>query len=396
MDTPIIPDAAIRVQRWPTERPFLYLNVVASGLLWVGFLSTSQSAAYIAFTIGVMMLLHLAMMAQLRGSAVRLGPEQFPELYARVEELARRMGLARTPEVYVMQQDGALNAFATRFLRAHAVVLLTDLLEACGENAAARDMIIGHELGHIRAGHLRLRWLLFPAAFMPFLGSALSRAREYTCDRYGLAAAGDRDGALLGLTVLAAGARYGQRVNHVAFARQRAEMRGGWMMVGEWLASHPPLSKRVVALAPELGADTVLATGGPLRLLRPAFACTMVIVVGLMVLSTWMPASRLAARTPTIPESPIEARQQVERDFQRLRTLLDADLATRGFLPWDGWDLDRRWSEAYRTDGPVDPFNGDYWYAYNRDGAFYRLASAGPDGETDTADDIVFDSRRAK
>jgi hypothetical protein len=305
------------------------------------------------------------------------------------------MELPRIPEVYVMQQDGALNAFATRFLRAHAVVLLTDLLEACGENHAARDMIIGHELGHIRAGHLRLRWLLFPAAFVPFLGSALARAREYTCDRCGLAAAGDREGALLGLTILAAGARYGPLVNRMAFARQRAEMRGGWMLLGEWLGSHPPLSKRLIALAPELEAAPVPATGGPLRPLRPAFAGTMVIIVGLMVLSTWMPASRLAARTPATPESPLKARQQVQRDFQRLRTLLDADLGTRGFLPWDGWDLYRRGSDAYNSEGPVHPFNSDYWYDFDRDGTFYRLASAGPDGETDTADDIVFDSRLA-
>jgi hypothetical protein len=94
------------------------------------------------------------------------------------------------PEVYLQQQDGAINAFATRFLRSHMVVLMADLLEACGSNDAARDMIIGHELGHIRAGHLRFHWVLLPVAFVPFVGSALSRAREYTCDRYGRAAVG--------------------------------------------------------------------------------------------------------------------------------------------------------------------------------------------------------------
>jgi hypothetical protein len=44
-----------------------------------------------------------------------------------------------------------------------------------------------------------------PAMFIPFVGGALSRARDYTCDRYGRAAAGDEEGALLGLTILAAG-----------------------------------------------------------------------------------------------------------------------------------------------------------------------------------------------
>ena len=65
-------------------------------------------------------------------------------------------------------------SFATRFLRSHIVVLLADLLEACGETDSARDMIIGHELGHIRAGHLRGHWLLLPATFVPCLGSQIS------------------------------------------------------------------------------------------------------------------------------------------------------------------------------------------------------------------------------
>src|SRR5262249_50813733 len=152
------------------------------------------------------------------------------------------------------QHDGALNAFAMRFLRAHMIVLFSDLLEACGENTAARDMIIGHELGHIRAGHLRGRWLLMPASFVPFLGSALSRAREYTCDRYGSAAAGDPDGALLGLTILSAGGRYGPLVTRAALVEQRRDLASAWMHLGEWLGSHPPLSRRLCALAPELAA----------------------------------------------------------------------------------------------------------------------------------------------
>ena len=82
------------------------------------------------------------------------------------------------PEVYLMQQDGAINAFATRFLRSQIVVLLADLLDACGDNDRARDMIIGHELGHIRAGHTFGHWLMLPAAFIPFVGVALSRARD--------------------------------------------------------------------------------------------------------------------------------------------------------------------------------------------------------------------------
>jgi Zn-dependent protease with chaperone function len=160
-------DQELRVDRWPTERPLLILNALASAALWYALLRSFASLPLIAGWAFLVVLMNIAFVTSIRGSAVRLGPEQFPELYARVEELARRFGIRRMPGVYLMQQDGALNAFAMRFLRSHMVVLLSDLLEACGDNQAARDMIIGHELGHIRAGHLRARWLLMPASFVP-------------------------------------------------------------------------------------------------------------------------------------------------------------------------------------------------------------------------------------
>src|SRR2546430_10977084 len=61
-----------------------------------------------------------------------------------------------------------------------------------------------------------------------------------TCDRYGCAAAGDREAALLGLAILSAGGRYGLHVNHAALMRQRHDLRSVWMLIGEWLGSHPP------------------------------------------------------------------------------------------------------------------------------------------------------------
>ena len=171
---PLDDQARIHVRRWPTERPLLLLNALASAGLWFLFFRSPQSLAYLAMWVAIIGLMNVAFVTSIRGSAVRLGSDQFPDLHARVEDLARRVGLRRIPNVYLMQHDGALNAFAMRFVRTHMVVLFSDLLEACGDSAAARDMIIGHELGHIRAGHLRGRWLLMPASFVPFLGSALS------------------------------------------------------------------------------------------------------------------------------------------------------------------------------------------------------------------------------
>ena len=387
----------LSVRRWPTERPLLILNALASAGLWFLFFRSVPSLAYIGMSAAIFGLMNIVFITVIRGSAVRLGPEQFPELHARVEELARRLGLRRTPDVYLMQQDGALNAFATRFLRMHMVVLLSDLLEACGDNPAARDMIIGHELGHIRAGHLRGRWLLMPASFVPFLGSALSRAREYTCDRYGCAAAGDRDGALLGLAILSAGGRFGPHVNHAALMCQRHDLRSVWMLIGEWLGSHPPVSKRLWALAPELEATGAVSARSRLRGLRLVFAAVVVVVIGAGALYAYLPqltmrnAYASAARHP----APADAEQQVDRDLKRLKTFIEDERKHGRPLPWDDWDLYARWQAKHPGErDPLDPFSGGYWYGYQWHGDSYRIWSEGPDGENRTADDIVLESGR--
>lgn len=186
METPERIDAVapVRVDPWPSEGPLLVLVLLVSLVAW-GFpalmaadmLKAGQGAGlfvigfYAAIVVTFVFVSRLIFIAHLRGSAVRLGPGQFPELYRRVEDLARRVGLPKMPAVYLMQAGGALNALATPFFASNFVVLFSDLLEACGGSTQARDMIIAHELGHVKAGHLRLRWLLFPGLCVPFDGN---------------------------------------------------------------------------------------------------------------------------------------------------------------------------------------------------------------------------------
>ncbi len=392
-DAPEPGDAPITVRRWPTERPLFIINVLASACIWVALSRVPSSLTWLFTILGFMFLLHVSFIASIRGSAVRLGPDQFPKLYARVETLARRMRM-RVPEVYLMQSGGDLNAFATRLFRSHVMVLFTDLLAACGENHAARDMIIGHELGHLRAGHLRGQWILLPTSFMPFMGSALSRAREYTSDRYGLAAAGDLEGAMMGLTILAAGGRYAPDVNRPAFLRQRDGLRGGLMHIGEWMSSHPPLTKRIAALAP-VGMSQESPTPKPrLRWVTAGFTSIGVFLIGGIVLGMWLPRpyKRPAAKAPATEDA--TGIKQVNQAFDQFSRMLDADVAAGRPLPWDVYDLYDRWKQVYRdSEAPYDPFDG-YWFDYDHNGRDYRLRSRGPDAESHTDDDIVYDSRQ--
>jgi Zn-dependent protease with chaperone function len=387
---------AITVQPWPTERPLYVFTLLIALALWVVLTITVVGLVYAAMFAVLFFVLHVGFIAYVRGSAVRLGPDQFPELHAAVVRMAGRIGLDPLPEAYLMQAGGALNAFATRFLGTNLVVLFSDLLDACGDNTAARDMIIAHELGHVHRGHLRWHWVLLPAGFIPFLLSALSRAREYTCDRYGLAGAGNTEAALLGLAILSAGEKHGPLVNRRVFAAQRAALNTGWMTLGEWLGTHPPLSKRMIALDPALAAGTPR--------LRPIGAMRAAAIIGLILLplvaGTWAVAAKLPAimrqaNGKTSVEAVVNPLDslKIREDLDRLGTFIAEEQAAGRGIPANGRDLSEIWTATYPNEAiPRDIDSTSYGYYRTRDG--FVLWSNGPDGESKTVDDMQWRSPR--
>jgi Zn-dependent protease with chaperone function len=393
--------ASITIEAWPSERPLFLLALLVSLALWLLATITVIGLVYGAIFGLFFFVMHLAFVAYVRGNAVRLGPDQFPELHSAVVRLAGRIGLDPVPEAYLMQAGGSLNAFATRFLRTHMVVLFSDLLEACGDNTAARDMIIAHELGHVHRGHLRWHWVLLPAHLVPFLAQALSRAREYTCDRYGLAGAGSTEGALLGLAILSAGGTHGPLVNRRVFVAQRGALNTGWMTLGEWLGTHPPLAKRMMALDPSL------VVGAPR--LRPVGTLRAAAIIGLLLLPIgiggWAAATKLPAvmeeakkagaqanvETPRTPTNPLDS-VQVVQDLDRIGGFVVAEQVAGRGIPANSRDLWSIWKATYPGEPiPTDAFDSaPYGYYRTRDG--FVLWSSGPDGEADTEDDIEWRS----
>lgn len=188
--------------------------------------------------------------AQLRAGSVQMSPTQFPEGYRMVVEAAREFGLRRVPDAYVVLGNGQINAFASGHGFRRFVAVYSDLFEIGGQarDPEALRFIIGHEVGHLAAGHVSYFRLIFSqlAGYVPLLGQALSRAQEYTADNHGYANAPQGVAGAMG--VLSGGKYLGSEVNTHALADRATRERGFWLHLSNWLSSHPVNTWRAHAL----------------------------------------------------------------------------------------------------------------------------------------------------
>ena len=188
--------------------------------------------------------------AQLRATSVQMSPTQFPEGYRMVVEAARELGLRRVPDAYVVLGNGQINAFAAGHGFRRFVAVYSDLFEIGGQarDPEALRFIIGHEVGHIAAGHVSYSRLIFSqlVAYVPFLGQAFSRAQEYTADNHGYAYAPEGVPGAMG--VLSGGKYLGAEVNTHALADRATREKGFWLHMSNWLSSHPINTWRAHAL----------------------------------------------------------------------------------------------------------------------------------------------------
>jgi hypothetical protein len=177
-----------------------------------------------------------------RGSAVRLSPRQFPDIYAVKDDFARRLNLRRDPEIYLMSGNGALNAFAASTFGYDFVVIHSELFSNTYErNKDALAFIVGHELGHLRRAY-------------EALVSAFDRLRRSGSPARGIPLASQ--GVLLRPTRRIPGAAgrggigvAGGRTIHLQTSRRRASLRAGTAVPGV-LADRGPAS----SVAPFHGA----------------------------------------------------------------------------------------------------------------------------------------------
>lgn len=241
---------------YPGEPPRRMVALVVAIVIWlILFLGTVGIAVlYVAGFALFWLFAQSAVIAYLRGTAVRITAQQMPDLHARLLQCCKTLQVDKVPEAYLLHGNGVFNAFVTRFLGRDFIVLLSDVVDALDARPGAINFYIGHELAHIRQKHLAWGPALAPALVLPLLGAAYARACEYTCDRHGLACCDNAGDALRGMAALAAGRERWQALDLPQYQDQVAQTGGFWMSFHELIGDYPWLTKRMTHVA-ALGED---------------------------------------------------------------------------------------------------------------------------------------------
>lgn len=220
-------------------------------------------------------------------SSARVGPRQFGDLDALLDECVWVLDAPSRPEMFVIQSPSA-NAYTIGMDKPFIVITsgMYDLM-----TPEEMRFVVGHELGHALSGHAVYRTMLMhllrlasSVGFIPIGGWALraivaallewQRKSELSGDRAGLLCAQDFDVAIRVELKLAGGSRL-DKLDSQAFLAQAREyeqtgdMRDGLLkLLNLELQSHPFSVLRAAALTKWVdtgGYGAVLAGEYPLR-----------------------------------------------------------------------------------------------------------------------------------
>jgi len=194
--------------------------------------------------------------AQTRVYSVRVSENQFPRLWDKVLEFTKRLEMKNCPAIYIKQDGGLINAFSAYFWGRNYVLLNTEIFEIAfleHKDLEAVSFIVAHEMAHIYLHHTRFWYnasVLF-ARFIPVLGTALSRAQEYSCDRIALELCPE---GKHGIFMLLLGRHLYKSVNVEQYLHQAEQTHGWFEFFINLNATHPVNTRRVLAVyKPEKG-----------------------------------------------------------------------------------------------------------------------------------------------
>src|SRR4051794_14014431 len=96
--------------RSPKEAPLFTIGAIVSAIAWIVCAITIVGLFYAAMIRLFLLMGQALFLAYVKGNGLRLSDRQLPQVYERVKEASKKLGLETVPDVYVLQAGGALNA----------------------------------------------------------------------------------------------------------------------------------------------------------------------------------------------------------------------------------------------------------------------------------------------
>ena len=225
---------ALAVALYMAPVPMVVMLFYAGGIAFMVWVSTKLTWAFI------------------EGHGVRVGPNQYPQIYEVVRDAATQIK-ASMPTVIVFPGSGLIELLvAKRFSRRGYIIVTSDLMGALIEGGTSRElmMLIGRQLGHIKAGHFKY-WFLkdVVGAFSWLIHRAYWRRCHMTADRIGLMVAGDYYAAEQSLLILTVGPKLAAHTSIEEIERQAEDLRDHfWPRLQRWLSEYPYIVERIARL----------------------------------------------------------------------------------------------------------------------------------------------------
>lgn len=244
----------------PWEKPMRFINVI---ILFVALFATTGALAWFADIIGGRGLVGLlslfaltfyglgSTVAKTKANAIKITEKQFEEVHNIIVEYSEKLELGYIPDAYVVQENGAINAFASSFFARRYISINSDIFEVSyleHKDIDTLKLIIAHELTHLKRKHATtlMTFVETPARLVPLWSSAQSRVKEYTCDRH---AAWLCPEGVDGLMLLSAGKHLYKNVDPEEYLESTAtSYKGLFCFLHNLTASHPVMPKRFKAI----------------------------------------------------------------------------------------------------------------------------------------------------
>ncbi|MDO4718702.1 MAG: hypothetical protein Q4B08_14215 [Propionibacteriaceae bacterium] len=259
-----MPPLRAKVFRHPAELPLFIIGVivtltcyaVAISIWWLPedeFQALAELpeivdflAALVFLPLGLTILRGIAA-ARTRITAVRVDEHNFPDILHIQQELCERANIPVTP-LYVTWSSDLQLCSTDRAERSYLAVSTDAISGARDHDPAALRYLVAHELGHQIAGHQK-KLRAFAANLMvetPVIGYFLTRAREYTADRFAHMVL-EADAVQAGYRLITIGKDQFANIRYEDIVRRASAERGNYVLMANLGATIPPVTWRAYA-----------------------------------------------------------------------------------------------------------------------------------------------------